>query len=70
MANGWTPEQRARQAESIRRWQPWLKSTGPRTPDGRAKRSMNAKTHGRRSRGAGDATRMRRTMVRICKGRR
>ncbi len=36
MANGWTPERRARQAELIRIWRPWEKSTGPRTAAGKA----------------------------------
>jgi len=36
MANGWTPERRARQAELIRAWRPWDKSTGPRTKAGKA----------------------------------
>ena len=31
MANGWTPERKARQAELIRNWKPWERSTGPRT---------------------------------------
>lgn len=30
MANGWTPERRAHQAELIRQWLPWEKATGPR----------------------------------------
>lgn len=38
----WTPERRARQAEAIRRWKPWKKSTGPRTPEGKARSSRNA----------------------------
>ena len=38
MANGWTPERRARQAELIRNWKPWERSTGPRTTDGKARR--------------------------------
>lgn len=42
LANGWTPERKARQAEAIRRWKPWEKSTGPRTVDGKAKSSRNA----------------------------
>jgi len=42
MANGWTPARRARQAELIRTWQPWAKSTGPRTLDGKAAASRNA----------------------------
>ena len=42
MANGWTPERRARQAALIRIWCPWDKSTGPRTEAGKAKASRNA----------------------------
>jgi hypothetical protein len=42
MANGWTPERRAKQAEAIRHWQPWSRSTGPRTDQGRARSSRNA----------------------------
>ncbi len=38
MANGWTPERRARQAEMIRQWRPWEKSTGPRTRERKATR--------------------------------
>ena len=41
MANGWTPERRARQAELIRQWKPWTRSTGPRTAEGMATSSMN-----------------------------
>lgn len=37
MANGWTSERRARQAELIRAWKPWERSTGPRTPEGKAR---------------------------------
>jgi hypothetical protein len=36
MSNGWTPERRKRQAQMIRRWRPWERSTGPRTPEGHA----------------------------------
>lgn len=44
MANStaWTPERRARQAELIRIYHPWTKSTGPRTPEGKAVSSQNA----------------------------
>ena len=42
MANGWTLERRAPQAELIRQWKPWEQSTGPRTPEGKAKVSQNA----------------------------
>lgn len=38
----WTPERRARQAELIRTWQPWTRSTGPRTAEGKATTSRNA----------------------------
>jgi hypothetical protein len=45
MANGWTPERRAKQAEAIRRWKPWTGATGPVTDAGKAASSCNAK-HG------------------------
>ena len=38
----WTPERRAKQAEAIRRWQPWNNSTGPRTEEGKSNSSRNA----------------------------
>lgn len=38
----WTPERRARQAALIHSWRPWTQSTGPRTPEGKAKASRNA----------------------------
>lgn len=42
MANGWTPERRARQAELIRQWQPWKQSIGPRSSEGKAAAARNA----------------------------
>jgi hypothetical protein len=42
MANGWTPERRARQEELIRNWKPWERSTGPRTVKGKVRVSRNA----------------------------
>lgn len=42
MANGWTPERKARQAELIRQWKPWAKSTGPKTAKGRQRVARNA----------------------------
>jgi hypothetical protein len=36
MSNGWTPERRAPQAELIRSWRPWERSTGPRSATGKA----------------------------------
>ena len=46
MANGWTPERRARQAELIRQWRPWEQSTGPRSAEGKAAAARNAWTGG------------------------
>ena len=40
--NRWSPEARARQAELIRTWRPWERSTGPRSEDGKARASRNA----------------------------
>jgi len=37
----WTPERRARAAENTRRTKPWLQSTGPRTPEGKAVSAQN-----------------------------
>jgi hypothetical protein len=41
MANGWTPERKARQAAMIRAWKPWERSTGPVTQEGKAESSKN-----------------------------
>ena len=48
MANGWTDERKARQAQAIRRWRPWERSTGPRTRAGKARVSRNAYRGGAR----------------------
>ena len=42
MANGWTDERRARQAQRIHEWKPWEKSTGAKTPEGKVKSAKNA----------------------------
>ena len=49
MGNGWTPERRQRQAELIRQWKPWAKSTGPRSLEGKERVSRNAWTGGHRA---------------------
>lgn len=49
MANGWTPERRARQAQLIQQWQPWATSTGPQSEEGKRAASRNALKHGMRS---------------------
>lgn len=42
MANGWTPERRARQSALIQNWKPWDNSTGAKTAEGKAVSSKNA----------------------------
>ena len=49
MANGWTPERRAKQSELIRRWRPWSRSTGPKSDAGKARASRNAWKGGHRA---------------------
>ena len=49
MANGWTLERRHRQAELIRSWRPWERSTGPKTDQGKDASSQNALRHGMRT---------------------
>jgi hypothetical protein len=48
MANGWTPERRARLAEQIGNRKPWERSTGPKSADGKARVSRNAEKGGKR----------------------
>lgn len=50
MANGWTSQRQARQAELLRRLRPWERSTGPRTAEGKARTSRNAFKGGTRQR--------------------
>ena len=42
----WTDEARAMQAERIRKSKPWLKSTGPKTEEGKLVSRMNAMKSG------------------------
>jgi hypothetical protein len=39
---GWTAARRAKQAQAIHRWKPWLQSQGPVTPEGKARVARNA----------------------------
>ena len=48
MATTWTPERKAKQSQAIRQWQPWLKSTGAKTAEGKAVVSRNAFKGGHR----------------------
>jgi hypothetical protein len=48
-ARHWTPEQRAQQSAKIKQWQPWTKSTGAKTQEGKAKSSRNAFKGGTRA---------------------
>ena len=45
----WTTEERLKQSQLIQSWQPWNKSTGARTPEGKAVSSRNAHKGGIRS---------------------
>ena len=45
-AKGWTSERRKRQNEVIKQWKPWTKSTGPKSPEGKAAVARNAWTGG------------------------
>lgn len=46
--NGWSKERRERQAELIRQWQPWEKSTGPKSAEGKERVARNAWRGGHR----------------------
>ena len=35
-----TPEHRALRSQMIRQWKPWQRSTGPKTPEGKATSAM------------------------------
>jgi hypothetical protein len=40
-AKRWTPEAKAKQAIKIHNWQPWTKSTGAKTEQGKVTSSLN-----------------------------
>ena len=43
-------ERRAKQAELIKQWKPWAKSTGPKSVEGKDRIAKNAWTGGHRAR--------------------
>ena len=67
MANGWTPERRARQALAIRTWKPWERSTGPVTDAGKASSSQNALIFGDYGRDAKADQKRVADLIRACK---
>lgn len=67
MANGWTPERRARQAALIKTWKPWQKSTGPKTEEGKAASASNSTKHGMRSREWLETTKLLNDYLRQCR---
>ncbi len=48
-SKAWPLKKRAKMAETIKKHKPWLKSTGAKTPEGKATVSRNAYRHGFRS---------------------
>ena len=63
----WSAERRARQAELVKTWRPWLRSTGPKTPTGKTKSAANAVKHGVRSRQTIAELRQLRQALRRCR---
>ena len=41
----WTEEEKAKQAELIKQWKPWRKSTGPKTEHGKQCSSQNSRKY-------------------------
>lgn len=65
---GWTEERRHRQAQCIRDWRPWTRSTGPRTEAGKARVARNAdkgKGHAKMDRQA--ETELRALLAQFCR---
>jgi hypothetical protein len=47
--SAWTPARRARQSQQIQRWKPWEKSTGPKSPEGKARSAKRGDKGGTRA---------------------
>lgn len=61
MGREWTPERRAKFAAAIHRWKPWTRSTGPRTPEGKARANHN-RDYGKAREGLREMARLLREM--------
>jgi len=66
---GWPAARRARQALRIRQSKPWVRSTGPKTAQGKAASAINARTHGMRSAASLAEFRRVRRYLRLCRER-
>jgi len=49
ITRGWNEERRQKQAKNCRKTKPWMKTTGPKTSEGKAKVRDNALKHGMRT---------------------
>ncbi len=57
MPNPWTEDRKLKARERIRLHKPWLKSTGPRTAEGKKRSAMNSRKRGYYSQEARDIRR-------------
>ncbi len=64
----WTDEKRKAQSERLKSLKPWLKTTGPKTDEGKKASSQNALKHGMRSELAKDLRRILQEQAEILKG--